>query len=90
MDGMDIAITAGANQAFMNAALAVCDNDDTAILLAPYYFSHKLSLQLCGARVSVCPFDTATLAPDFQALESMMAAQRPRLVSGVLVTGQCF
>lgn len=80
MDGMDIAITAGANQAFINAALAVCDNDDTAILLAPYYFSHKLSLQLCGAQVSVCPFDTSTLAPDFQALESMMAAQRPRMV----------
>jgi aspartate/methionine/tyrosine aminotransferase len=80
MDGMDVAITAGANQAFMNAAMAVCDQDDTAILLAPYYFSHKLSLQLCGAQVSVCPFNPATLASDFVALERMMAEQKPRMV----------
>ena len=33
----------GANQAFQSTALALCDNGDEAIILAPYYFSHKVS-----------------------------------------------
>lgn len=50
MDQLDVAITAGANQAFVNAALAICDSNDTACIIAPYYFSHKLSLQLANVR----------------------------------------
>ena len=77
---MDIAITAGANQAFTNAALAICDQGDNAILIAPYYFSHKLNLQLCGAQVHTCSFDKASLAPDFDQLERMVAELQPKMV----------
>lgn len=83
MSSMDLAITAGANQAFSNAALAVCDEGDHAVILAPYYFSHKLSLQLCGAQVHVCPFDPATLAPDWDALEAHVAKHKPKMVYSV-------
>ena len=48
MEQLDIAITAGANQAFVNVALAICDSNDTACIIAPYYFSHKLALQLAN------------------------------------------
>eukprot|EP01035_Chromulina_nebulosa_P031831 gene31831-42461_t len=41
MSDMEIVITAGANQAFQSTALALCDNGDEAVILAPYYFSHK-------------------------------------------------
>jgi len=55
MEQLDIAITAGANQAFVNIALAICDSNDTACIIAPYYFSHKLSLQLADVRLSSSP-----------------------------------
>jgi len=81
MTDMDLIITAGANQAFNNVALTLCDPGDKAVLIAPYYFGHKLGLQLSGAEVSVCPFDTKTLAPNFDAFERMVAQQKPKVVS---------
>ena len=32
-------VTAGANQAFINLVLTICDAGDEAILISPYYFS---------------------------------------------------
>lgn len=76
---MDVAITAGAIQAFMNEALALCDNADTAVILVPYYSSHLLSLQLCQAKVHIAPFDTKTLCLN-GALKSYFQSNRPKLV----------
>ena len=67
MNNMDIVITMGANQAFTNIALSLLDNNDNVILITPYYFSHKLSLQLVGANVHMCPFNETTLYPNFTA-----------------------
>lgn len=47
-------------------ALALCDPGDDAILLAPYYFSHKLALQIAQATVRTCNWDPRTLLPDLQ------------------------
>lgn len=52
-----------------------------AVILAPYYFSHKLALQLCDAKVIVCPFDRNTLLPDWAILQQTMTDERPKMVT---------
>lgn len=76
-----ITVSAGANQAFASIAMAVCDNNDNAVLLAPFYFSHKCALQLAGANLSVCDFDHATLGPDWDRITTMMNDQKPKMVN---------
>lgn len=51
------------------------------VILAPYYFSHKLALQLCGAKVIVCPFDRCTLLPNWLILQQIMTEERPKMVT---------
>ena len=81
MNDMEITITAGANQACLDVVLATCDgHKDKAILLAPYYFSHKLTMQLSEVDVSVCPFDLHTLYPQWEELERMILSLSPKLV----------
>eukprot|EP01032_Pedospumella_encystans_P011481 gene11481-13347_t len=77
---LEIVVTAGANQAFNNLALTLCDSGDKAVLIAPFFYSHKLALQLAGAEVSVCGFDSASFAPDFVELESRIASLKPKVV----------
>lgn len=45
-----IMVTAGANQAFLNTILCICDPGDEVILLRPYYFNHEMAIGLCGCR----------------------------------------
>jgi aspartate/methionine/tyrosine aminotransferase len=45
-----VAITAGCNQAFYVAATALVGPGDEVILPAPWYFNHKMTLDLLGAR----------------------------------------
>jgi katanin p60 ATPase-containing subunit A1 len=81
MTGLDVTVTAGANQGFLDVAMSTCDGGcDKAILIAPYYFSHKLTLQLSGVEVAVCPFDRTTLYPDWAQLEHMIHTLQPKLV----------
>jgi hypothetical protein len=80
MDGMDIAITAGANQAGLNVALALCDHGDPCVMLTPYYFSHKTDLQLAGGVVHECPFDKSTLLPDWDKLSEIVSTTKPKVV----------
>ena len=42
-------VTAGGNQAFVNAVLAVTDPGDEVILPAPYYFNHEMAVVIAGA-----------------------------------------
>lgn len=46
-----VVITAGGNQAFMNAILAIADPGDEVILQVPYYFNHEMAIEMAGARV---------------------------------------
>jgi aspartate/methionine/tyrosine aminotransferase len=80
MDKMDIAITAGANQAFLNVATLLTDAQDDVVVVAPYYFSHVMALQLCDTKVHVCPFDSKTLQPDWPTLKTMIEAHQPKMV----------
>jgi aspartate/methionine/tyrosine aminotransferase len=44
-----VLVTAGGNQAFVNAVLAVTDPADEVILPAPYYFNHEMAVVIAGA-----------------------------------------
>jgi aspartate/methionine/tyrosine aminotransferase len=80
MDNLDVVVTAGANQAFANIALCLLDPEDDVIILAPYYFSHKMACAISGARVHVCGFDKGTMGPDWGALKEMVASVKPKMV----------
>ena len=43
-----VLVTAGGNQAFMNAVLAVTDPGDEIILPAPYYFNHEMAIVMAA------------------------------------------
>lgn len=80
MTTMKVCVTAGANQAFVNVAMALCNEGDNAILIAPYFYCHKMTLQLVGANIHSCEFDASTFSPDFVRLEQMIAELNPKLV----------
>ena len=42
-------VTAGGNQAFVNAVLAVTDPGDEVILPTPFYFNHEMAVVIAGA-----------------------------------------
>ncbi len=62
-----VVVTAGGNQAFMNAILAVTDPGDEVILQVPYYFNHEMAIEMAGARVvpvrtdDACQLDVAAI-----------------------------
>lgn len=55
----DVVVTAGCNQAFCLAIAALAGPGDEVILPAPYYFNHKMWLDMQGIRALVLPFDPA-------------------------------
>jgi aspartate/methionine/tyrosine aminotransferase len=48
--GSGCMVTAGGNQAFFNAILAITDPGDEVILLVPYYFNHEMAVVMAGCR----------------------------------------
>lgn len=80
MEELEIMVTPGANQAFANTVFAVCDPGDTAILLAPMYFSHLMALQTANVAVSICPFDPTTFLPIWATLAELVKEKRPKLL----------
>jgi aspartate/methionine/tyrosine aminotransferase len=80
MREQEVMVTCGANQAFMNSAIALCDEGDNAIVIAPYYFCHKSALEMIGVNVTICPFDPSTLLPDMAALKNMISELKPKMV----------
>ena len=47
---INIMVTSGGNQAFINVLMAITDIGDEVILLAPYYFNHLMALQFTGCK----------------------------------------
>jgi aspartate/methionine/tyrosine aminotransferase len=85
LEGVDVMVTAGANQAFMSLVLAMLDHESKAVLFAPYYFNHMMALQMTGAEVVVADCDD-TFVPDMTKLEAILA---PGDVSMVVVCNPC-
>ena len=57
--GSRVLVTAGGNQAFMNAVLAVTDSGDEVILPTPYYFNHEMAVVIAGAQPVGVPTTSA-------------------------------
>ncbi|MCF6443587.1 aminotransferase [Nereida sp. MMG025] len=50
-----VAITSGCNQAFSAAITAICGEGDEVILPTPWYFNHKMWLDMAGVRTVALP-----------------------------------
>ncbi len=81
LDPDRLVLTCGANQAYVNVCLALFDPGDEVLLPAPYYFNHKMALEMLG--VVPVPVDGCGHRLDVAALE---AALTPRTRGLTLVT----
>jgi aspartate/methionine/tyrosine aminotransferase len=50
-----VAITAGCNQAFVTVMMALAGAGDSVILPAPWYFNHRMTLDMLGIEVDILP-----------------------------------
>ena len=66
--GSSVLVTAGGNQAFMNAVLAITDPGDEIMLPTPYYFNHEMAIVMAGARAVGVP-TTSDYQLDLDAIE---------------------
>ena len=75
-----VVVTAGGNQAFMNAILAVTDPGSEVILPVPYYFNHEMAIEMAGARV--VPVETdADCQLDLAAIEAAITPSTRAIVT---------
>jgi aspartate/methionine/tyrosine aminotransferase len=74
-----IAITSGCNQAFAATITAICSEGDEVILPTPWYFNHKMWLDMCGV-TAVALSAGADLIPDAEAARALITP-RTRAIS---------
>lgn len=75
---VDIMVTAGANQAFTNVVLTLCDADDQVVLFKPYYFNHLMAIQMTGGEQNVLYGPAGGgLKPDLDWLEETLKGRKP-------------
>ena len=75
---VDIMVTAGANQAFVNVLLTLTDATDTIVLFKPYYFNHLMACQMTGsARTVLLGEPQANMKPDLQWLQQQLQSEKP-------------
>ncbi|MEM6441370.1 MAG: aminotransferase [Pseudomonadota bacterium] len=79
----DVAVTAGCNQAFCAALATLAGPGDAVLLPYPWYFNHKMWLDMAGVETRPLPCGPGML-PDLEAAEALMADGRARAI--VLVT----
>ncbi|XP_019425116.1 PREDICTED: uncharacterized protein LOC109333994 [Lupinus angustifolius] len=73
-----VMVTAGANQAFVNLVLTLCDAGDSVVMFAPYYFNAYMSFQMTGVtNILVGPGSAETLYPDADWLEKILSETKP-------------
>lgn len=82
VDAAEVSITAGCNQAFCVAISSLCGPGDAVMLPYPWYFNHKMWLDMNAIECVPLPCDGAML-PD---LEAARAAMHDRVKAIVLVT----
>lgn len=76
----ELMVTAGANQAFVNVILTLCDPHDNVLLPIPFYFSHKNALGLAAVRATLIQPDPGTLLPTIATVESAVTPRTRALV----------
>ncbi len=77
-----VAVTAGCNQAFCAAIATLCGPGDAVLLPVPWYFNHKMWLDICGIRAVPIPPGPG-LRPD---LGAVRAALTPKVRALALVS----
>lgn len=82
IDASQVAITSGCNQAFCAAITALCDQGDEVILPTPWYFNHKMWLDMSGLNAVPLP-GRVGLLPDPDEAAALIT---PRTRAIVLVT----
>ena len=75
-----VLVTAGGNQAFVNAVLAVTDPGDEVILPAPYYFNHEMAIVIAGA-VPVAVATAAAYQLDVEAIAAAITSRTRAIVT---------
>ena len=78
----NIAITSGCNQAFAATIATLCDEGDEVILPTPWYFNHKMWLDMAGVTSVPLPVGDGML-PDVDAARALIT---PRTRAIALVT----
>ncbi|MDW4497546.1 aminotransferase [Sulfitobacter sp. D35] len=74
-----VAITSGCNQAFAAAIAALCGEGDEVILPTPWYFNHKMWLDMSGVRAVPLPCGDGLL-PDPQRAATLIT-ERTRAIA---------
>lgn len=75
----NVAITSGCNQAFAAAISAIGQKGDEVLLPAPWYFNHKMWLDMAGVSATAIPTDD-TLLPDLEQTRALIT-KRTRAIS---------
>ncbi|MEM4293178.1 MAG: aminotransferase class I/II-fold pyridoxal phosphate-dependent enzyme [Thermoplasmata archaeon] len=75
-----IMVTAGGNQAFVNALLAITSPGDEVILVAPYYFNHLMAIQMVGCRPRIVEVGSNFL-PDPEKIEEKITRRTRAVVT---------
>lgn len=78
--GLELMITAGANQAFMNCIVALCNPGDEVITILPYYWSHVNAIQAAGCVPVSVHCDAASFLPTCKAVEDKITLRSKVLV----------
>ncbi|KII86562.1 hypothetical protein PLICRDRAFT_699890 [Plicaturopsis crispa FD-325 SS-3] len=80
----DVAVTGGANMAFVAAVMALADAGDEIILPAPWYFDHQMAMTM----LSITPVPLRTLPSDgfIPSVDRCAALITPRTKAIALVT----
>jgi aspartate/methionine/tyrosine aminotransferase len=80
----NVAITAGCNQAFVSLMMALAGAGDRVILPAPWYFNHKMTLDMLAIGVDVLPSQAEEgFIPDIARAEALIG---PATRAIILVT----
>ncbi len=66
-----VAITSGCNQAFASTIATLCDEGDEVLLPTPWYFNHKMWLDMSGVKAVPLPTG-ADLLPDIEAAAALI------------------
>lgn len=82
INAADVAITAGCNMAFCTALATLAQPGDAVLLPVPWYFNHKMWLDLVGVEAIPLPCGPG-MVPDPQAARALMG---PRVKAIILVT----
>ena len=76
-----VAITAGCNQAFTLAMMSIAQRGDRVVLPAPWYWNHKMTLDMLGIEAVPLPCSAAAgFVPDLEAAEALLNGRTRALV----------